>query len=223
MDDEVKGREDSPRRLSFPEDEEAHQWLPMLLDAYSITDEGVAEAIRREEEKGKTLACGKGCSACCRVHVTIPIYPLELVGISWYATEKLRPPLRGKLKRQLKGYKESKACPFLVGDLCAIHPMRPMACRQFNVFGRVCEEGEDAYHTRREDVLTPIPKYMDMAFNAMLPFHGAKNRAQRRKAIKGKVLQSMARVMLHHNWASLAEKMEEYEEEHPELAGEEEK
>lgn len=59
----------------------------MLLDAYATTDAGVAEGIRREQVGGRALACGKGCSSCCRTHTTIPAYPLELIGMSWYATE----------------------------------------------------------------------------------------------------------------------------------------
>ncbi|MBS1114086.1 MAG: hypothetical protein H6Q92_1849, partial [Nitrospirae bacterium] len=37
-------------------------------------------------------------------------------------------------------------------------------CRQFNVFGSPCAEGEDPYYTRREDVLLPIKQYTDRAF-----------------------------------------------------------
>jgi hypothetical protein len=43
----------APQRLTFPDDEATHDWL----------------------------ACAKGCAACCRAHLTIPVYPLELVGI----------------------------------------------------------------------------------------------------------------------------------------------
>jgi Fe-S-cluster containining protein len=188
----------------------------MLLDAYSITDEGVAEAIRREEKTGRKLACRKGCSACCRTHTTIPVYPLELTGITWYATERVQAPHREKLKQRLKRYKESSVCPFLIDDDCSIYPLRPMACRQFNVFDRACDRGEDAYYTRRQDVLTPIEKYTDKAFNVMLPFYGAKTRVQRRQVIKSRVIHTKAIPMLSCNWPSLADKMEEYEKQQPE-------
>ena len=40
---------------------------------------------------------------------------------------------------------------------------------------KVCTEGEDAYHTRRPDVLTPIHDYADEAFDVLLPFYGIQN------------------------------------------------
>ena len=205
-----------PARLSFKEDEAAHPWLSLLLDGYSIFDEGVSEVIRREEKKGRELVCKKGCASCCRAHTTIPVYPLELVGMTWYAAEKVKNPERKKLARQLKNYKDSETCPFLVDDICSIHELRPAACRHFNVFDKPCEEGEDAYYTRREDVLTPIQKYMDKAFNVMLPFYGATNRAKRRQALKSGAIHTKAIPMLRCNWESLPLKMKEYEKQHPE-------
>jgi Fe-S-cluster containining protein len=207
--------DNKPVRVSFPEDEAARPWLSLLLDSYLVFDEGVSRAIQREEKKGRKLVCKKGCSACCRAHTTIPVYPLELVGMTWYATERVKNPTRKKLAGQLKNYKDSKTCPFLVDDICSIHPLRPAACRNFNVFDRACEEGEDAYHTRREDVMTPIQKYVDKAFNVMLPFYGATNRAQRRQVLKSGAIHTKAVPMLRCNWSSLPDKMEEHEKQHP--------
>ncbi len=110
--------------------------------------------MRREQAQGRNPACGRGCAACCRSHLTIPVYPLELIGIYWYPVEKVAGRIRDKLEKQLAEYRPNTPCPFLVDAACSIHPMRPMACRQLNVFGKVCAEGEDAYHTRRQDVLT---------------------------------------------------------------------
>ena len=56
----------SAARLTFPDDESRQAWLPLLLEAYAIVDAGINEAIRREEAQGRTLACHKGCAACCR-------------------------------------------------------------------------------------------------------------------------------------------------------------
>ena len=64
-------------RLSFPAEELTFAWLTPLLEVYHLVDQGVAEGSRRERQRGKTLACAKGCSACCRSHATIPIYLLE--------------------------------------------------------------------------------------------------------------------------------------------------
>jgi Fe-S-cluster containining protein len=106
-------------------------------------------------------------------------------------------------------------CPFLVDEACAIHPMRPMACRQFNVFDRVCVEGEDAYYTRRADVLTPIKRFSDDAFYSMMPFYGIRKNSERRRAVKEGRMHAMARVLRELNWASVADKMDEFDRTRP--------
>ena len=198
-------------RLSFPEDEERQAWLPLLLEAYAVTDAGVSEAIRREEKQGRNLACHKGCAACCRSHSTIPVYPLELIGITWYAVEKIAGPVREKLKQQLRDHKKGEPCPLLVDEACAVHPLRPMACRQFNVFGRVCTEGEDAYYTRRPDVLTPIRDYADGAFDVMLPFYGVKTSGERKRMIQSGGVHKFVKVLQEYDWPKLTERMQAFD------------
>jgi len=201
-----------PSRLQqFKADEKRQDWLTPLLDGYYQADQGVHEGIRRETAQGRRLACSKGCAACCRSHLTIPVYPLELVGIYWYVIEKTTGAVREQLKNQLAEFEPDTACPFLVNDSCAIHPLRPMACRQFNVFGKVCEEGEDAYHTRRQDVLVPIQRYADDAFFTMLPFYGVKAKGERRKLIKQGAHHRLAKVLQEQEWPKLAQRMREYD------------
>lgn len=198
-----------PQRLRYPEPENRIQGLAALLDAYHVTDQGVHEAIRRELVQGRQLACAKGCSTCCHTHADIPVYPLELIGIYWYATEQLEGSARSALRQRLAGYPADDGCPFLLEGACAIHPLRPMACRNFNVFGRPCAPGEDAFHTRRQDVLTPIRRYQEEAFFLMLPFHGVKSKAERRRAIKSGSVHTLARVLKTLDWARLAQRMAE--------------
>ncbi len=211
-----QARSSSQRRLSFPEDEKVHPWLPLLLDAYAAVDEGVDVAIRSAARRGKKIACAKGCSACCRTHRTIPVYPLELVGLSWYVTEKMRGSERDIVKSRLRDYREYDPCPFLAHGACAVHPMRPVACRQFNVFNEPCREGEDPYYTRREDVLTPIKRYTDRAFFLMLPFYGIADEKERWKLIETGAVHQVVKLMQTCNWKSLAGKMEEFERRHAE-------
>lgn len=199
------------RRLSFPEDEKRHEWLPLLLDGYHTTDRGVVEGISLMTRKGHRLACAKGCAHCCVTHRSIPVYPLELVGITWFATEKLTGAVREDLKKSLRQHQPGDPCGFLVGGVCAIHPMRPMACRQFNVFNTACGPGEDAYYTRRGDVMTPNRKYADEAFFNMLPFYGVKLKAERRRVVKEGLQHAMAKDMQILNWISLANKMLEFD------------
>lgn len=198
-------------RLSFPSDEQRHPWLSILLDAYSLIDRGVDEAIKIGLKKGRVLACEKGCSTCCRTHQTIPVYPLELVGISWYVTEKLNGPEREIVKTQLRQYRENDPCPFLVDRACAVHSMRPVACRQFNVFDIPCAEGEDPYYTRRQDVLSPIKKYLDRAFFLMLPFYGVEGEKDRWRIIESGSVHQVVKLMQTCNWQSLAVKMDEFD------------
>lgn len=203
-----------PRRSSFPDDEKNHSWLSLLLDAYLTIDRGVDEAIRTALKRGRKLACGKGCSNCCKTHQTIPVYPLELVGLSWYVTEKITGPDREIIKTQLSRYRENNPCPFLVHDSCSVHPMRPVSCRQFNVFGSRCDEGEDPYYTRRADVLSPIKKYTDRAFFIMLPFYGIEDEKERWKIIEAGAVHRVVKLMQTCNWKSLGDKMDEFESEH---------
>ena len=201
----------NPQRITFPEDEAQFPWLSMLLDAYSIIDQGVSAAIRREQKIGRELACAKGCCSCCSTHQDIPVYPLELMGMSWYVIEKLQSPLREKLKAQLDNAESLQTCPFLINGSCSIHPVRPIACRQFNVLDKACVEGEDAYHSRKSDVMLPIQHYTDEAFDVMLPFYGIKRKGERKKAIKQGVLHSVAKVMRDCNWQSMPEKMSAFD------------
>ena len=199
------------KRVSFPSDEKVNSWLSMLLDAYYVVDSGVMKAIQTEQEKGRRLACGKGCSNCCMTHRDIPVYPLELVGISWYVTEKITNPQRSMLIKQLQNHKMQEPCPFLLREICSVHSVRPIACRQFNVFGKSCAEGEDPYYTRRDDVLPPVKKHVDQAFFIMLPFYGVEKESERIKVVESGSIHKIVRVMQTCNWKSLAEKMQSFD------------
>jgi len=204
----IKSVSEKVKRLSFPGDEKKLSWLTLLLEGYYIVDKGVAKAIDTEQKKGRKHACFKGCSHCCSTHKDIPIYPLEIAGISWYAAEKLKGPDREALKEQLAAVKKNDPCPFLLEGTCAVHPMRPMACRQFNVFGSTCGQGEDPYYSRREDVMEPVRKHVDQAFFVMLPFYGIDKEAERFKIIETGAFHKMVRELHACNWKELAARME---------------
>ena len=194
-------------RLAFAEDEARLPWLGLLLEMHHITDQGVAQGIRQGERQGRTLACARGCAACCRSHSDIPVYPLELAGIAWYATEKLQGELRERLRQQLAQHRASPSCPFLVDEACAIHPLRPMACRHFNVFDRACAEGEDAFHTRRGDVLTPLAFHKDKALAAMLRHHQVPTGAERKARVADGSVHALAQSLRALRWENLAQRM----------------
>ena len=198
---------DKMKRLSFPEDEKKYSWLGPLLEAYLIVDKGVAKAVEAERKKGRDLACSRGCSNCCSTHKDIPVYPLELRGIYWYVTEQITGPARKILKKQLNDFTRSAPCPFLIEGACSIHPLRPMACRQFNVFGEPCGPDEDPYYTRREDVMDPVKKYVDQAFFIMLPCHGVEKESERIKIIETGDIHRMVRELQACKWKELASKL----------------
>jgi hypothetical protein len=140
------------------------------------------------------------------------VYPPELIGLTWYAVAKIEAPVRTRLIVQLQAYQRGAPCPFLVDDVCSVHPLRPMACRQFNVFDRVCTEGEDAYYTRRADVLTPIKAYADSAFEQLLPLMGVADAAQRRALIESGAVHQSVRVLQEIDWAKVAARMQEFDD-----------
>lgn len=199
------------KRLSFPEAEKQHPWLSLLLQGYHLTDQGVLEGIRRMEKKGYRLACAKGCAACCVTHRSIPTYPLEMTGLTWYLTEVLEGELRARIMESLRMREPGDPCAFLIDGACGVHPMRPMACRQFNVFNTPCEIGEDAFYTRRNEVLTPPPEYADEAFFTMLPFYGVTNKAERRKTVEKGLIHTQAKDMQSLDWLAVYRKMRAFD------------
>ena len=115
------------------------------------------------------------------------------------------------LKKQLSAFKNSPPCPFLLNGACAIHPLRPMACRQFNVFNKQCEEGEDPFYTRREDVMDPVKKHVDQAFYVMLPYYKVESESERFRIIETGSFHRMAKELHSCDWKELAGKMERAE------------
>jgi Fe-S-cluster containining protein len=209
MSKQSRANSDQPR-LTFAADEKRLPWLSLLLEMYHTTDQGVAQGIRQGERQGRTLACTRGCAACCRSHVDIPVYPLELAGIAWFATERLSGELREKLQRQLAQHEANPSCPFLVDEACSIHPLRPMACRHFNVFDRACAEGEDAFHTRRGDVLTPVAFYKNKALAMMLRHHEVPTETERKAQVANGSVHSLAQSLRGLRWENLAKRMQQW-------------
>jgi Fe-S-cluster containining protein len=190
------------RRLHFPEDEKRLPWLPMLLDAYAIADTGISVALRDAEIKQKKkLACGKGCGNCCEHQKDLPLYPHELVGIYWYVSEKLPSTVRDALKSRLAAHTADSPCPFLIDGSCSIHPLRPIGCRQFNVFTTPCAPGEDPYYTRRDDVLVPLAEYTDRAFAGVVPFYTMRGEGDLSQAIK--LIRARIMNLKTFNWSTL--------------------
>ncbi len=159
-----------PFRIHFPDDEPRMAWLPDLLDACAIIDASVNNGIERERAQGREVACHMGCAVCCS-QTDIPLFPHELVGIYWYVAEKLELKSLHVIKRRLSRRRTGGACLFLMDGSCSIHPIRPAACREFNVFGGACLPGEDPFHQRPRDVLEVDHGALDRALMRVLAFY----------------------------------------------------
>jgi Fe-S-cluster containining protein len=136
----------------------------------------------------------------------LPLYPHEIVGIYWYATEKLAGTDREKLKTRLASVTTGQGCPFLIDDSCVIHPMRPVGCRQFNVFTAPCAPGEDPYFTRRGDVLQPDAEYLDRTFAMVLPVYNLGREGDVSAAIR--TVRGQIMNLLSYDWSRLSSLME---------------
>lgn len=197
-----------PQRLNFPEDEKETGWLGDLFDSYYTADKGIYELILKHEKKGQKLACAKGCSTCCSTHVTIPVYPMEILGIYWFVILKLEKSKQKILKKRLENLQNHQGCPFLVEGACLIHPVRPLACRHFNVFNTPCAHGEDPYYTRRQDVLTPDEAVKNKALTFLLSIHNITDRKEKKEFVKSGQIHSLARNLQEIEWNKLAERIE---------------
>jgi len=60
---------------------------------------------------------------------------------------------------------------------------------------QMCVEGEDAYYTRRQDVLTPTRDYVNEILDVLLPLSGIKNSGEVRRLVK---------VLQDYDWPKLA-------------------
>lgn len=142
----------STERTNFPEAEAKYRWLPPVLDAYAMHADGQNGELRAaESSRGEKVACHKGCSACCK-SMQIDVLRQEISTISWYVSEIMDFESQERIKPRLLQRQDLTECPFLLDDACSIYPVRPLTCRGFIVFRKVCEVGEDPIVTRRSDV-----------------------------------------------------------------------
>ena len=151
--------------------ERRYPGVGLLLDAYAVVDLGVKKAA---EHDGRVVACRAGCDQCCKQ--PIPVTPLEVLALHSHARHRLPQDSLAALGDRLAAFEGDKRdmtlpCPFLQDGGCLVYPVRPVACRQYMVFGRACVQGEDASCTRPVDLLTPFYDYMLTGLLRTLPWY----------------------------------------------------
>ena len=169
--------------------ERLYPGLSLLLDAYASVDMGVNEAVQAQ---GRETVCRAGCFQCC--YQPIPVSPLEALALHRHMRHRLKPELRRVLERSLascRGRSEDVClpCPFLWDGICQVYALRPIACRQYMVFGRPCAQGEDAARDRPQDVLTPRNERMLEALVRTLPWYAGREPLPPSQPVKKEVWQ----------------------------------
>ncbi len=189
-------------RLHFPGHEARLPWLAWLFDALAVIDQSVGQALAAV---GRVPACQIGCCNCCRNQL-IPVTPLEIAGMAWYADTQLDDTLRSVLARQLRR-KRHAGCRFLLERRCVVYPVRPVACRRFVVFGRPCAPEEDVWITRRSDVLIPSQETKLAADRLMLPYYGLIDAAAQEAALHEEFLRRASQLLFACDFTSLAHRL----------------
>jgi Fe-S-cluster containining protein len=115
--------------------------LPKELDS---RDDAIADILRRDNASAKSklgkiyslmsevsqqlrpyVACGKGCSDCCKMNISISVVEAErLSAASGKPMDSVKQPTHHP-KEEFTG----RPCPFLVEDSCSVYEARPYACR----------------------------------------------------------------------------------------------
>jgi len=185
-------------RVRYPEAEARLPWLASLLDAYAVLDAGIGRAVAAS---GRQIACRPGCATCCRIQ-SIPASTLEILGLKWFAMERLPEKARWELVRSLRR-PGMGVCPFLVAGACSVYPLRPMACREFVMLGRSCRTGENPMEHRPGDML-PLPAQAQQeAFSILLRHYGAFDAAGHAQGLGRQVVLRDTRTLQTEDWSGL--------------------
>jgi Fe-S-cluster containining protein len=122
----------------------------------------VDRAVGQAEAAGRTVSCKAGCGACCRQAVPIApseardvaahvaampedrqrhvrarfaaaVQALADAGVDHGPAAFSEATMDDRLAFGMAYFKAGVACPFLENESCSIHPVRPLACREYLV------------------------------------------------------------------------------------------
>ena len=193
-------------RKKYNVDESHYPELTVILDAYDISDSLTQTYL---EQVGPVM-CRKGCSNCCK-NPTVPFTEPELIGISWYATEKLVNPVRERVKQRLYDHETTLECPFLLDAECSVYEMRPLACRQFYVKNIACVQHEDIASNRPHDIVAPIQPIVKASLIRLLDFWPYASMLDKDAAFENGVMQDITVNMHEYDWVELAKTMDSFD------------
>ncbi len=118
-----------------------------VLRENSSAKSKLGKLYRLVEELGEAakpfIACGKGCSACCRMNVTIS--SMEAERLAQFSKKRIN-RVDHHIHHDPTRF-AGVACPFLVENACSVYAIRPYACRahvSFDTTAYWCEP-ERAY------------------------------------------------------------------------------
>jgi hypothetical protein len=143
---EIKARQSDPtvyqgaqtRMDRFNERARPHVARMEALGAQAVRANNPAAKVRALREMldpviaavSGLAACGKGCSACCNINVTISAEEAEIIGKE-IGVKPMTPArfIRLDEKEETMAEYYGTPCPFLVDHQCSIYESRPLACR----------------------------------------------------------------------------------------------
>lgn len=193
-------------RKKYNVDESNYPELTVILDTYDISDSMTQAYL---EQVGPVM-CKKGCSNCCKNPV-VPFTEPELIGISWYATEKLTNPVREQIKQRLYDHEATVECPFLLNNECSVYEVRPLICRQFYVKNTACTQNENIISNRPHDIVAPIQPILKASFIKLLDFWPSASMEDKEEAFENGVIQDITVNMHEYNWVELAKTMDAFD------------
>lgn len=151
---------------------EPGQVAGIAMGLHQLVDEAVAVLLQREP--GGRVTCRRGCSACCRLSVSVTVHEAKLAVL---AAEDAGWPIdvdRVRLQSTAHGAKawrslpvEAQACVFLTdAGECAIYPHRPIACRKYLVVNDPADC--DTIRKPGHRVEQAVSAHAEVAFSAAL-------------------------------------------------------
>jgi Fe-S-cluster containining protein len=140
------------------------QSLKLIRKLDLVADGEIANLLQSEAFRpGDKIACRAGCCYCCKQEVVVST--LEVIALYQHiqqnCSEAEAVGFRQAARDYHAGYRQyeddridTTPCPLLVGGMCAVREVRPLACRGYFSFN--LEACEDRWSSKRLNTI-PVP------------------------------------------------------------------